>query len=256
MPLGASKMENIKEFYIIGEPIETRIGKLYPVKVKEYPYFSKYINTLLFDKRDLLFFLKGMVSQNSDLQPLLDLANELSLFDFVMYFSGEIYRGSFLYDLYQQYKELFKFCFKEDVFDKVEDNDEFEYYINLIKEFNDIHYEKMSHNPEIARFEMYKKRMAEAKGELITFEAMYTSILLSSNTHPNDMTLYQFNKAFDRIMHYKANEATTLFATVSSEVDIVPWYGTKTKEQKSFITEEQLKQAKLDKQNRELQRKL
>lgn len=249
-------MENIKEFYIIGEPIDTRIGTLHPIKVKDYPYFIQHINTVLFDKRDLLFFLNGMAAQNSEFQPLLDIANEMRLFDFIMYFSSEIYRGSFLHDLYGQYKALFQFCFHEDVFDKIQDSEEFEYYINLIKEFNDLNQEKISHNPEIARFDRMKRLLAEAKGELITFEAMYTSILLSSNTHPNDMTLYQFNKAFDRITQYKANDTTTLFSTVSNEVEIIPWYGSKPKETKSFITEEQLNQARANKQNKGLQRKL
>lgn len=249
-------MENIKEFYIIGDPIDTELGALYPIRIKDYPYFIKHINTVLFDKRDLLFFLNGAAAQNNEMQPLLDLANEMSLFDFIMYFSGEIYNGSFLYELYEQYKGLFKFCFRNDVFDKIPNNDEFEFYISLIKDFNDLNQEKISHNPEIARFDRMKRLLAEAKGESITFEAMYTSILLSSNTHPNDMTLYQFNKAFDRITQYKANDTTTLFSTVSNEVDIIPWYGSKPKETKSFITEEQLNQARANKQNKGLQRKL
>jgi len=235
-------MDNIKEFYIIGDPIDTRIGKLYPVTVKEYPYFIKHIGTLQFDKRDLLFYLSGMVSQNEEMRPIFDLANSIPLFNFITYFADESYKGSFLYELYEQYKALFSFCFRKDVFDMIQDNEEFDYFINLIIDFNDLSREKVSHNPELARFDRLKQKLNELKGESITFEAMYTSVLLSSNTHPNEMTLYQFNKAFDRIMQYKDNDTTTLFATVSDKVDIVPWYGSKKKEKQSFITEEQLKQ--------------
>ena len=89
-------MDNIKEFYIIGDPIDTRIGKLYPVTVKEYPYFIKHIGTLQFDKRDLLFYLSGMVSQNEEMRPIFDLANSIPLFNFITYFIDESYKGSFI----------------------------------------------------------------------------------------------------------------------------------------------------------------
>lgn len=239
-------MDNIRDFYILGLPIDTEIGKLYPTLMKDYPELMNYVGILTFDKDDLIKGLEVIINQTKELQPILDYANAVGLFDFIISFKDDEYESSFLRQPYEQYKKLFEFCFKEDVFDKVKSNDELIYYTNLIKEVNDIKYEKPNPNPEIAKFDMLKKKLQEAKGETITFEAMYTSVLLSSGVHPNEMTIYQFNKAFDRIGHFKNYETTTLFKTVdaSGKLEIHPWYATTKEEKPSFITDEQLNKAK------------
>lgn len=239
-------MDNIKEFYILGLPIDTEIGKLYPTLMKNYPELMSCVGILTFDKNDLVKGLESIVRQTTELQPILEYANVVNLFEFIVSFKSDEYGSSFLRQPYEQYKKLFELCFREDVFDKVKSNDELVYYTNLIKEVNDIKYEKPNPNPEIARFDRLKKKLQEAKGETITFEAMYTSVLLSSGVHPNEMTIYQFNKAFDRIGHFKNYETTTLFKTVdaSGKLDIHPWYAMTKEEKPTFITEEQLNKAK------------
>ena len=238
-------MKNIKEFYIIGEPIETKIGDLHPIYIKDYPTMLEYVGVLVLDKASVLNTLKPMIMQDESLSVLLDLANELSLYEFICLFEDVEYTGSFLHDLYNQYRDMFILCFKDDVFHKIETNEEFEYYIDLIKNFNDIKHEKENPNPEIARMDELKRRLQEARGELVTFEAMFTSTLLSSSINPKDMTLYQFNKAFDRIGYFKSYNTSTLFATVSGDAEITPWYSTtKSEDKQTTITQEQLNRAK------------
>lgn len=239
-------MDNMKEFYILGLPIETGIGKLHPTYMRDYPKLVRHMGTLLLDKSDLVRGLEVIARQSKELQPLLDYANSVDLFEFTISFKDDRYKGSYLYQPYEQYKKLFEFCFKEDVFDKVQSNEELKQYIELIKDFNDVKYEKPNPNPEIAKFDELKRKLQEAKGETITFEAMYTSVLLSSGIHPNDMTIYQFNKAFDRIGHFKNYETTTLFKTVdaSGKLEIHLWYAMTQEEKPSYITEEQLSQAR------------
>lgn len=239
-------MDNVKDFYIIGLPIDTEIGKLYPTLMEDYPTLLKYLGVLTLEKDDLIISLSAIAKENDGFQPLVDYAKDVSLFEFAITFKGEDYKGTFIQDIYIQFKELFKFCFKDDVFDKIQDNEEFEYYIQLIKDVNDVQYEKPNPNPEIARFDRLKKKLQDMKGETVTFEAMYSSVLLSSGIHPNKMTIYQFNKAFDRIGHFKSYDTTTLFKTVdtSGKLDVHPWYSMTKKEEPSLITEEQLNKAR------------
>lgn len=66
--------------------------------------------------------------------------------------------------------------------------------------------------------------MQKSKGESLTFEAMYTSVGLAFGKDPDDMTLYKFYKYFDRLSQFKNYDTTTLFATVSTDVKIEPWF--------------------------------
>lgn len=239
-------MDNIPDFYILGLPIETPIGIMYPTLMEDYPTLIGFMPIIQLDKNDISNSLKDMAKENIEFQPLVDYIHSVTLFEFTISFKSDEYKGSFLHDIYIQYKNLFQFCFKEDVFDNIKTDDEFKFYIQLIKEVNDIQYEKPNPNPEIARFDRLKRMLQEAKGESISFEAMYSSVLLSSGIHPNEMTIYQFNKAFDRIGHFKNYDTTTLFKTVdtSGKLKVEPWYRTTKKEKPSVITEEQLNKAR------------
>lgn len=244
-------MKNIESLYILERPIITDIGILYPFTVKEYPEFMEFIGIILLDKRDIIISLKKMISDNDQLQYLLNLIKDLTLFDIIML--GK--KGIFFKEIYDQYKKLFQYCFREDVFDKIKTNEEFEYYMNLIRKFNAVDYEKPHPNPEIERRNIIKRLLQKNKGEAITFEAMATSIEAVEGRDVGDMTLYKFTKMFERIAQFKNYDTTTMYHMLSNDVKIEPWYKTivKNEDQYSYITEEQLQKAK--KQGR-LQQKL
>ena len=154
-------MDDIKEFYILGIPIETTIGNLHQTYMRDYLKLYKYVGILTFDKNDLIKYLQDLVASDNMFEPILHYANTVTLFEFIIFFRGDEYEKSFIRDLYLKYRELFKFCFKEDVFDKIQNNEEFEYLIQLIKNVNDIKYEKPNPNPEIARFDRLKQKLKE-----------------------------------------------------------------------------------------------
>ena len=238
-------MANIEEFYILGVPIKTKIGILYPIYMSHYWIIDKYIYVLALEKEDVLAHLGNLSKINEDFDILFDCAKAIGLYELVCSFKSNEYEGFFLNDLYKQYKELFEFCFREDVFDKIQNSEELEHYIGIIKGLNDIKYNKPNPNPEIAKFDMLERQLQEAKGEIVTFEAMYTSNLITSGVHPNKMTVYQFNKAFDRLGQFKNYETTTLFKTVDVEnkIDIELWYSEIKKKEPNIITGEQLEYA-------------
>jgi len=50
-------MQNLKEFYILGLPIETSIGEIHFVKVRDFPQFAMYQNLLLINKEKIIKLL-------------------------------------------------------------------------------------------------------------------------------------------------------------------------------------------------------
>lgn len=219
---------------------------LHPVFMKDYIEFMKHANTLLIDRTDIIESLEALLEDNKSIFPVVEYAKTVDLHTFITTFSEDDYKDSFLYTMYQSYKDLFEYCFKEDVFDKIKDNDELSEYTELIKDFNDIQFKKLNPNPEIARFEKMKQKLNEMKGNNITFEAIYTSVLINSSTHPDKMTIYQFNKVFDRIGHFKQYDTSTLLhaSDFGGKTEIHPWYSTTKEEKLNSITDKQLTRAK------------
>lgn len=247
-------MRNIPELYILGQPIDTKIGKLHFIKIKDYDKYLKYYNLLLLEKEDLLRLFERVSQKDSDFNMLVKCLETNSLFDFICLFKQEELRKTWLGQLYDNFKKLFEFCFKEDVFDLIKSNKEFEYYRELIKKINYTKVEKPNSNPEIERRNQLKKLLEQSKNEKITFEAMFTSIEVVTGQDPNEMTIYRFYKTFERICQIKNYDTTTLFATVSPDVKIDSWCkDLNIKKKESYITEEQLNKAR---RHKKLQQKL
>lgn len=252
-------MDNIKDLYILGLPIDTPVGKLYPVKVHEYPAFIQHINTLVLDKGTLMYTIKQLVSVDDGFQLVLDVIKELDLFDFIKFFMEDDFKGTFPYilcvDLYEQHRELFKFCFKKDVINLIEKSKDFEFYKKTIIEMNDIQYEPLNPNPKIAKFDLLKRMMQQGKGEQLSFKAKYSSVLLFMGKYAKDLTLYQFNALFERIGYFKNYDITSIYRILDDKVDVVPWYADIEHKPKT-MTHEQLEYYRQLKTNSGLQKDL
>lgn len=238
-------MKNIEEFYILGRPIETDIGILYPFKVKDYPEIMEHLGYITLSRGDIILWLKRIAKEDENVKILIELFKHITLYDFIIMFSSNEYEDTILYQFYDGYKKAFEYCFKEDVFDKVKTSDSFEYHINLIRKVNDIQYEETVPNENIQKRNEIKRKLQEAKGEGVNFEAMYTSVEVATGKDVGNMTLYQFNRAFSRIGQFKNYDTTVLYAMLSSEVDIEPWYKIfeDKASEKSFLTQKQLDDA-------------
>jgi len=233
-------MENMKEFYILLDSIETEIGTLRFVKVKEYPIFIKHLQYLLLEKGHLLKLFKQSFDLDENVKLVYEHLKETTLFDFVKLIGRYKIKFLGLYQIYQGYVEAFKFFFNEDVFYKIKTNEEFEYYKELICQVNAIPYERPNPNPEIERFNRFRRLLKRKKSENISFESMYTSVWAYLKHCPDDLTLYQFNRLFHRIARFKDFDMNTIFATVSKEVKIEPWCKDLEEDVKEYLDEKDL----------------
>lgn len=218
-------MLNIRDLYIQGDYIDTPVGKCYFIKVKEYPELVYYKRFFEIQKDKIVMEAK---KDNPDYADILE---KMELVQIIKH--DPKFRDMF--------NDFFMFFFKDE-FVEVEDEDgnavkkpkdfmsdiksdkDLESILDLFKEMNCIHIEKENPNPEIEKFNKLRRKIQEAKGEGITYESMYTSIWLESNSDPRDLTLYQFYKLFDRISQFKKYDTSTLMATVAKDVKIESWY--------------------------------
>jgi len=206
-------MQNIKSFYILGDPIEIKdIGTAYFVKIKELPEFSLHRNILSVNKDKIISMYK---QQGMDKEAIDYFINNISLFQWVIKIP----------DVKDLYSQLFKFIFKEDIFNKVNENN-FEYLRQLIMDMNCITEEKINPNPEIQKWIEKSKRFKQ-NNEKLTFEDIVTSVAVGTGytyEYINNMSLYQFYLTFQRIGGFKNYDTSTLFSTVSTEkINIESW---------------------------------
>lgn len=194
-----------KELYIFGRfyPIQTKIGKLYFTKVKDYPKLMSLYPYIDIDKDYFAMMLK--IDKNS--------------FSFL----DTIKSNELLKNLYLGLKKLFFFCFKEDVFDLINNDEDFEYYLNLIREINCIPHKKHSLDPEVEYFERLSQLAKERNGEIVTLKSMITSVWAYVD-NPYELTIYELHALFDRISYLKQYDTTVLFKTVDPKINIVNWY--------------------------------
>lgn len=245
-------MDNIPDLYVIGLPIKIDIGTLYPLQVVDYPKFVSFIQILNMEDFEFKDIIKVNLKENIEEELKLEIEPEtldlifkeiedIHFFYLITEQKNNIDSG--FNAIYNHYKKMFKICFHEDVFDLIKTHEEFEYYRDLIRDFNGIEYDKPNPNPEIRKFDNYKKLLAARKGDMITFSSMYTSVLVATGINPNSLTLYQFHKVFDRIAHFKNFDITTIYRIFDNEVEVDNWCSETKKEEDTVITEEQLKGA-------------
>lgn len=199
-------MQDIRDFYILCEPIETKLGTIRFFKVKEYLKLAQYIELIFIQKKDIIKYIKEEYRSEFESMPLLNI---------IKFFKSDDY------NLYQNFKDLFVLSFDKDVFDLIQDDKELQYYLDLIKNMNCLNYEKPSSNPEIAKFNLFKRKLN--KKDAIDFEAIYTSVWLSSGAKPNDLYIYEMYSLFYRTRQFKSYDTTTLLATVSKDAKIESW---------------------------------
>lgn len=213
--MGIMKMN--KSFYILGLPIEIEdVGKLNFIKIKDLPQFSLYQNILIIPKAKLvkLYIDNIDIDEKEDKDELYKyIIKNVSLYKLIKN----------IRELHDLYLKAFEFCFKEDVSNKITENN-FEQIRQLIMDMNCLKEEEFNPNPEIQKWIEKSKKF---KSEGIEFEDIVSSVAVYTGytyEQINELTLYQFYTTFQRIGAFKSYDTNTLFATVSTEkINIESW---------------------------------
>lgn len=209
-------MKDIKDFYILGLPIDTDIGQCEFIKVKEYPDYFADLQIMSLNKLHIIYKYHK-INKNHEFDDVIQELEKLTLF--------EIVTG--IPELQTAYcRVFFKVFGNEEVLYKI-NNQNFDYYRKLVMDMNCVKEEAINPNPEIQRFIEKSKRVKQQENESLTFADIVSSVVGYnglSYKDINEMTVYQLYMTFHRIAQIKGYDTSTLFATVSTEkIKIESW---------------------------------
>lgn len=147
-----------KSFYILGLPIEIEdVGKLNFIKIKDLPQFSFYQNILIIPKEKLvkLYIDNIDIDEKEDKDELYKyIIKNVSLYKLIKN----------MRELHDLYLKAFEFCFKEDVSNKITENN-FEQIRQLIMDMNCLKEEEFNPNPEIQKW-IEKSKKFKSEGNI------------------------------------------------------------------------------------------
>jgi hypothetical protein len=227
-------MMDIKEFYILGLPIQTEIGECQFLKVKEYPDYFMDLQVASMSK-DQIIHKYCEINKNGALNELIDELRRLPLY--------EIVHG--IPELQNSYYKLFNKVFNSEYALSHIDEKSFDYYRKLVITMNCMKEERINPNPEIQKAIERSKRVKSLDGEKTEFADIVTSVVGFnglSYQDINEFTIYQLYMTYYRIAQFKNYDTTTLFSTVSTEkIKIDSWskHIDLFEEEKHFVTSEE-----------------
>lgn len=206
-----------EDFYILGLPVETRLGYCHFLKVKDYPRYNRDLQLVSWTK---LHFI-NQFKQSGENEDVVERFEQLSLLGIV--FS--------IPEVVEAYENVFRYFFNidnDEMFYGLENEEEFEYIRGLILKLACIKEEKINPNPEIQKAIERSKRVKSQNSEKMTFSDMVSSVSVIKGVSYDeilDMTLYQLYMDYYRIAQDKSYQTTTLFATVPTDKpqDIESW---------------------------------
>lgn len=210
-----------KDLWFLESPIETKIGTLKFIKVKDYEKLLIKSSVLQINKSDAIKEINSWYKDAVDIDNINLLLNQSSFIQIIKEITG--------LGLYDAYVDLFDFCFEnKNSFDLIETDEDFNFYVGLIKEMNHLDFQKPSGNAELDYYDKLKRISQEKKGEIITFKSMVLNVGLYKD-NVLDISIYNLYEYFNTISTNISYKTSTLYQTVSTEqLKIIPWYADMT----------------------------
>lgn len=210
-----------KELWFLENPIETAIGIINFIKVRDYEKLLIYSSILQTNKNEVIKFIKNNNPSSIETKQFIEGLNQIPFIDIIKSFEQ--------LGLYNNYTDLFNLCFEnKGSFDLIQTDEELEFYVNLIKEMNKIEFEKPNPNPELAYYDKLKRLAMERKGEVVTFKSMVMNVGLRKD-NVLDISIYNLYEYFNSLATNKNFDTTVLYQTVSTEkLPLTPWYADTT----------------------------
>ena len=208
-------MFNLKEFYVLGLPIDTDIGEINFIKVKDYPDHIMDLQNIGMSKQEIIYKYSEM-NEDGKLDELIDELESLSLYGISI--GLENFRQSYFNVLHKMFGD-------EEALHKINE-ESFNIYRKLILDMNCINEEKINPNPEIQKAIERSRRVKSMDQDKLTFSDICSSIVAYSGNDYNDLlnwTVYQLYMTFHRIGLFKNYDTSTLFATVSEKATVENW---------------------------------
>jgi len=235
-----------EEKWIQGYPLITDYGFIKALKVYQSLEYRDEIDFIKQQGWEIVNMLKNIYSETDFVHEtmLKDLENNELIVCIRLNLFG-------LKDNYLRVFSMFIDNFEEISFWKMTQT-EFDNLRKLILKFNKIHLYEANPNSRIERYNRINSYIAFKKSRMLEFDTMFSALMIGigggkTPDEINNLTLRQFNSAYDRITLVKGYETTTLYKTVDSKdsVKIVDWDASfravKGDEEKEYNSIEELK---------------
>ncbi|WP_080845557.1 hypothetical protein [Cytobacillus gottheilii] len=209
-------MMDMKEFYILGLPVDTPIGHCTFLKVKDYPDYFMPLQIVGLTKNHIVSKYSELNKDGSLDEFMVELRNS-DMFEIAMGIP----------EIHEAYLKLFIKLFNDENILLEVTKENFDYYRKLVMTMNCLKEEVINPNPEIQAAIERSRRVKSQEGEKLEFSDIVTSVVgYNGLTYSdiNEFSLYQLYMTYYRIAQFKNYDTTTLFATVSADkIKIDSW---------------------------------
>lgn len=212
-----------RDFYIFGEPIETKLGYVRFLTYKEYLLNISELSLMTQNVLHKYYqYIKKVDKDNTELLDYLEEFKKLSLFQIV-------HNEEVMYETYEKIFKMLIIPYSEDGNELemvMNSEDMFMQYRKLVMDMNLLSEETVSPNPEIQKGLEMSRETKQLGKDKTTFTDIVSSIVAGTANSFNDvcnMTVYQVYSTYYRMGAIFDYQTSTLFATVSEKVKVESW---------------------------------
>lgn len=206
--------ESLKQFYFLGRAVDTEIGKLNFIRLKDYPEYAIHLNAIKMSKKEILRHYKKH-NINGELDQLIFDLNRSSLFNIV---------NNILPDFSDSYHAILtKIVENQESLTKI-NAENFNKIRLIIMDMHCLSEEEISENEEIQEFNDISKMLkSDSQSELKDIVSCVAAFNGYDYEYIGNMTIYQLYLSYYRMAEIMNYNTSILFATVSPTTKLGDW---------------------------------
>lgn len=213
------RIEDLRDWYVFGEPVETKYGNVRFLTYKEYLMNSHSLSLMSMNVLHIYHeYRKTLDLKNQDVQEALEEMKSLPLFTLI----------SQLENFKKAYEEILSLVIEDESLTQAIISDEklFYFFRTLILDMQMIQEAEVAESEIVQEFIEKSRRVKMKNAEKQSVFDITSSIVAStgiSYAELANMTVLQVYSTYYRIGALKNYDTSTLFATISEKVTIENW---------------------------------
>ncbi|ATO29020.1 hypothetical protein RA13_14235 [Bacillus atrophaeus] len=208
-------MNEFKDFFFLGKPINTEIGELDFIRLKEYPDYISALNMMKMSKKEIIRE-HSKFNEDGSLDALIIELKKRSLFDIV---------HSLLPEFSEAYFKVLSRVVKDTESLQTIDKKIFNNIRKLILDMHCLTEDKIIDNAELQEFHDISKtlKQQDSQNDLKDIASCVAAFNGYTYEEISEMTMYQLYLSYYRMSEVMNYNTSTLFATVSPDVKVGDW---------------------------------
>src|SRR5690606_2518444 len=210
-----------RDFFILGEPIDTRFGKVRFLSYLEYLMNIQDVNLISMNTLHIYYNFKENIEklpiskeQKKELLDELKPTKKMKLFDYIK-------KDKQFKDAYFKMFKMVLVDLNIDVIDAIFDDEKiFMEFRSLFMEMNMVHEEEVNENETIQQFIQNSKKAKAANAGKNTLSDLISSVAVGAGytfREVKEMTVLQVHAAYYRIAALKNYDASIIWATIPTD---------------------------------------